>query len=220
MASEVEVCNLALANIRAASINDLNESSLQAQICKLKYPFCRDFMLENAPWNFAHRLKPLSVLTDEIFNWAYVYQYPSDCLRINHLVLNFQEVEQQQPGFRSRFYDPLFPKPDLSKQVKYQVYNIGTGTSGNKVIAANETELRIDYRAKIEDPNKFSFEFIMALSHFLAAEIAIPIVGGEMGRQFRSDSIQLYQEYIDAAMQSDLNESYTEPTDSELVTTR
>lgn len=220
MPSEVEICNLALANIRAASINSLTETSLQAQICALKYPFCRDFMLENAPWNFAHRFKPLALLTDEIFNYAYVYQYPSDCLRVNHLVLNFAEVEAQSAGLRSRFFDSEFPRPNLKRQVKYEIFNIGTGTAGNRVIAANESELRIDYRAKIEDPNLFSFEFVMALSHFLAAEIALPIIGVEMGRQVRSDSIQLYQEYVDAASQSDLNEGYDEPSDSEFVTVR
>lgn len=220
MANEVEIANLALANIRAASINSFTENSLQAQICKLKYAFCRDFMLKNAPWNFAHRIKPLSLLTDEIFNWAYVYQYPSDCLYINRLIMNFEKINQDTAGIVSRIYARDMPLPNLDRQVEYQVYNIGTGTAGNRVIASNETELRIDYRAKVEDPNLFGPEFIMALSHFLAAEIAIPIVGAELGRQIRSDSLQLYQEYVDAAMQSDLNESYTPPTDSEFVTVR
>ena len=45
MASEVEICNLALSNIRAGSINSLTEGSLQAQICKLKYPILRDLCI-------------------------------------------------------------------------------------------------------------------------------------------------------------------------------
>lgn len=176
----------------------------------------RDFALKNSPWNFAHKIAPLALLTDEVFNWAYVYQYPADCLTINRLIINFAEVTSGSPGVASRFYDRDLPRPDLNAQVEYQVLNI----SGNRVIVSNEADLRIDYRARVEDPNLFGPEFTMALAHLLASEIAIPIVGGEMGRQLRGDSIQIYQQYVDTAIQSDLNERYTAPVDSEFVTVR
>ena len=58
MTSVVDICNLALSNIRAGSINNIDEVSLQAQQCKLKYPFMRDRLLtgrsiiklERYPW--------------------------------------------------------------------------------------------------------------------------------------------------------------------------
>ena len=82
MASDVEICNIALSNIRAGSINSLDENSLQAQQCKLKYALLRDRMLTEVPWTFNRKIRALSVLTTEIFNWAYAYQYPTDCLKI------------------------------------------------------------------------------------------------------------------------------------------
>ena len=217
MASEVEVCNLALANIRAGSINSLAGTSQQAQICKLKYPFVRDQVLNDLPWQFAHKLKPLELTTDEIFNWANAYQYPADCMQINRLVGPFEETKSDESEVISRLIEEdLRARRELRAQITYEIFNI----DDNRVIGTNEPDLRVDYRAEITDPNLFSPPFIMALSHLLASEIAIPIVGAEMGMKLRIDSLQIYTNYIASAMASDMNEQYHPPGDSEFVTTR
>lgn len=215
MTSEVEICNLALSNIRGGSINSLTESSVQAQNCKLKYPLMRDQLMRDAPWQFAHKIKALALLTDELFNWANVYQYPSDCLQINRLLLNFEEVESGN-ALSNWYYDPALLAPNPDRQVKYQIYN----TDDNRVIGANETELRIDYRAKITDPNLFDSQFVIMFSYLLSSELAIPIVGGKLGREFRADSLKIYQQYYDAAVASNENEQYIPPAESDFVTIR
>jgi hypothetical protein len=217
MTSAVEICNLALSNIRASSINSLDESSLQAQQCKLKYPFMRDRLLAELPWGFNRKIRALSLLTTEIFNWAYAYQYPTDCLKIHRLVGAHEELANADADVVSRLLDSqLLPLKDLRTQVPYEVFNF----SDNKTIGANEADLRIDYSAKVTDPNLFSSDFTLALSHLLASELAIPIVGAENGRQLRSDSLQLYKSYLDAAMANDLNDGYDTPALSEFETIR
>lgn len=218
MASEVEICNLALSHIRAGSINSLTESSVQAQLCKLKYSILRDQMLQDAPWQFGRSLKPLALLTDTLFNWIYVYQYPSDCLYINQLILDFAEVSSDTAtsAVASRYYDRGLPRPDLNQQVEHKIYNI----DGNKVIASNEKNLRIDYRKRIEDPNLFSLNFLMGLSHLLASELAIPIVGIDKGRPLRSDELKIYQSYVDSGIENELNEQFTEIPDSDFINVR
>jgi len=216
MASEVEIANLALSNIRAGSINSLNEASLQAQQCKLKYPVVRDMLLRDFPWQFAHSIAPLALLTDEIFNYAYTYQYPSDCLYVNRLILNWESVEANESAISTRYYDRDLYGPNLKAQVAYSVFNI----SGNKVIASNEQDLRIDYRARVTDPNLFDSTFIMALAHLLAAEVAISIVGVEAGRVLRSESLKMYNTYVASAANSNMNEQYHESSDSEFITGR
>ena len=220
MASEVEICNLALGNIRARSINSLDEPSVQAQTCKLRYPLMRDFLLKNHPWQFAHGLKPLSVLTVQLFNRAYAYQYPADCLHINRLVGGYEEVDLTDGTTVVSQYRPwaeqFVSADELRQQIPYEVFN----SDDNQVIGADEAELRIDYRRKVTDPNLFSSAFIVALSHLLGAEIAIPIVGSELGRTLRSDSYTLYQSYIDNASMNDMNEQYHPPGNSEYVNIR
>jgi hypothetical protein len=217
MTSEVEICNLALSHIRAGSINSLTESSAQAQQCKLLYPLLRDQVLEDSTWQFAHGLKALAVLTSvDIFNWNYAYQYPSDCLKVNRLLLNWEEIQNDQAIYAARLRDLGLTFPDLKQQVEFKVFNV----DGNRVIAANECELRIDYIKKITDPNLFSTKFVMALSHLLSAELAIPIVGVDKGRALRSDSLSVYTSYIESAAAEDLNEQYSHLPDSEYIRIR
>lgn len=215
MTSEVEICNLALSHIRARSINSLTETSLEAQQCKLKYEPLRDFLLRDAPWNFAQRIEPLALTTKEVFNWVYVYQYPSSCLHVNRLILNYEEFTANDGAYRARHIEDIYT-PDLGRQVKYRKMNV----DGSLVIVANEPDLRIDYRSRVTNPNLFDPTFILALSHLLAAELAMAITGGDTGRKLRSDELQIYQSYIDAAVASDLNESYDESVDSEFITIR
>jgi|TARA_Y100000310_G_scaffold127563_1_gene126691 hypothetical protein len=217
MTSEVEICNLALSHIRATSINSLTEQSLQAQQCKLLYPIMRDQVIEDAPWQFAHVVEALAVLSSvDIFNWNYAYQYPSNCLKINRLMLNWEEVQNDQAIYAARLRDLGLTFPDLKQQVEYSIYNV----DGNRVIAANECELRVDYVKKVTDPNLFSTQFVMALSHLLGAELAVPIVGVDKGRALRSDSLKMYNAYIESAAAANQNEQYSHTPDSEYISIR
>jgi hypothetical protein len=217
MASDIEVINLALSNIRASSINSLTEGSLQAQVAKLKYPFMRDRLLKETVWQFNRKLKPLSLLTIDLFNWAFTYQYPVDCLKIHRLVPAFEEIAAGSADVVSRRRESeLRSLKDQRPQVPFAVFN----EDGNKVIGSDDQELRIDYAAKVTDPNLFSDDFILALSHLLAAEMAIPLIGAETGRQLRSDEMTLYQAYLDSAIADDMNDGYHTPPESEFILVR
>jgi len=73
---------------------------------------------------------------------------------------------------------------------------------------------------KATDPNLFSTSFVLTLSHLLSSELAIPIIGSEVGRKLRSDSLQIYKEYLNNSIADDLNEQYSEPALSEFETIR
>lgn len=217
MTSEVEVCNLALSNIRAGSINSFTEGSLQAQQCKLKYPILRNRCLTEITWQFNHKLRALASVTTEIFNWAYAYQYPVDCLKILRLVGSFEELPAGSSDVVSRRLDSrVLDLKQQRQQIPYEVFNF----EDNKIIGSDQPELRIDFAAKVEDPNLFSEDFIMALSHLLASELAIPIVGAELGRALRKDSLQLYKSYLASAISTDQNDQYFLPRESDFVTVR
>ena len=217
MSSEVEVCNLALSNIRAGSINSFNEGSVQAQVCKLKYPILRDRCLREIPWQFNHKIRALASVTTEIFNWSYAYSYPADCLKIRRLVGSFEELPAGSSNVASRLLDSrVIPLKDIRRQIPYEVFNF----DDSKVIGSDQPDLRIDFAAKVTNPNLFSDDFIMALSHLLSSELAVPIVGAELGRALRSDSLQLYKSYLASAIATDQNDQYFTPRESDYVTVR
>ena len=216
MASEVDICNLALSNVRGGSINSLDESSLQAQQCKLKYPLIRDMLLSDFTWGFNKSIKALAELSSvDLFNWAYAYQYPSDCLHVIKLIPNVEQFSQSDGALRSHRIEDLYGS-QFDQQIKYEVFNEDDG----KVIASNEQQLRIVYRKKVTDPNLFDNLFLMAFSWMLSAELAIPIVGVEAGRPLRQDALTMYKHYIEAATAKNANEQYTEPRESEFITVR
>ncbi len=216
IADEVEICNLALSNIRAGSINSLDESSVQAQQCKLKYSFMRDRCLKDHQWQFNRTIAALASVDVDIFNWAYSYSYPSDCFTIHRIIPEYEEVTGDSELVSRLIDSQVLPVSSYRRQVAYEVFNFDSV----RVIGCNETGVRIDYGIKITDPNLFSDDFILALSHLLASEIAIPIVGAEKGRELRSDEIQLYDAYLKSAVTNDKNDGYLESGDSDFVTCR
>ena len=79
MASEVEICNLALARLGdAATVVSIDppEGSAQAEHCAMFYPMARDTLLAQHPWGFAQRrVRPARL--------AAGYLLPDDCLCVN-----------------------------------------------------------------------------------------------------------------------------------------
>ena len=212
MTSEIEICNLALSNIRAGSINSFDESSLQAQVCKLKFALMRDRCLRDTVWNFNRTIKALALINVDIYNWAYAYSYPINCLKIHRIIPNYEEMT----GDGAVISRETLPISGNRRQIPYETFNF----NNVKVIGCNDTSLHIDYAMKIENTNLFSDDFVIAFSHLLASEIVISLVGVEKGRQLRSDSVELYQEYIRSAIASDMNDTYLQATESEYVTSR
>lgn len=209
MASEVDICNLALSNVRAGKIASLNETSEQARQCALKYPLIRDMLLKDTAWGFNHKITALTQLTTGIFDWVYSYRYPEGCLYINRLVRNYEQFTPS--GVRPPERLPAVPVP-----VSYDIFNV----DNKLIIAANEAELRISYRARILDPTLFDNTFLMAFSWMLSAELAIPLVGGEIGRGLRKDALAMYQSYMNAAVSATMNQHSRPEQESEFITVR
>lgn len=77
-----QVCNLALGLVgQRQFIDDLDEATTEAQVCKVFYDDTRRELLQAFAWRFA--MSPfiaLGELSDTVQDWDYVYQAPSDML--------------------------------------------------------------------------------------------------------------------------------------------
>lgn len=83
MASDVQICNVALIKIGQPSILSLTEDSLEARSCNLLYNDIRQEVLRSHLWNFAIKRVELAQSTDTpVFGYNYKYALPSDCLRV------------------------------------------------------------------------------------------------------------------------------------------
>jgi hypothetical protein len=92
MASEVDICNLALNKIGQNTIISLTEDSKAARICNLFYADTRDSLLRQHPWNFAvKRVELAKLTTTPVFGFDNEFQLPSDCLRVMYTNLQFPQ---------------------------------------------------------------------------------------------------------------------------------
>jgi hypothetical protein len=83
MSSVVGICNSALIKIGASRITSLSDGTKNAILCNEQYEKLRDEVLQSHPWNFALKRQALGQdVTAPIFDYAYRYLLPDDCLRV------------------------------------------------------------------------------------------------------------------------------------------
>jgi len=216
MTSKYDICNIGLRSIRTAPIASFTDPAAltQATICGALYPTLLDFALEDGLWGFAHRIETLGLTTDTVFNWAYVYAYPNDCLRVNRIITDYEYINQTVSPFippESDFYTY-----DVKQQNPYEIVDIGGVTR----IATNVPIAHVSYRRRVTDTTRFPPAFIMALGHLIGGEAAMSIIGGAEGRTVRQEELKIYQSYSVPALANSMNEQHTTAPENEFIRVR
>lgn len=198
--SVVQICNTALARIGVSMfIDSLNESSQEAQVCKLLYDQCRERVLREVHWSFARAFATLALISDNdgqpwASEWLYAYRYPSDATVIRRILTTM--------GPRQ-----VIPEP----------FEVGQDSAG-RIILTNMKDAAVEYTKRVEDPGQFDPSFSSALAWLLAAEISMPLSAVD---GLRKQAMQMYQAERDIAQRIVLNEG--EPVrdvDTEFLNTR
>ena len=83
MGSEIEICNRSLIKLGEKTILSLDDDTVVARLCNVLYAPTRDYLLRSHPWNFAiKRTEMPRNAADPVYDYAYAYKLPSDCLRV------------------------------------------------------------------------------------------------------------------------------------------
>ncbi|WP_413616410.1 hypothetical protein MRB56_09085 [Halomonas cupida] len=196
MADQVQICNMALANIGSyVPIQSLSEHSKEARACALYYDHCLDILLREFEWNFAKRSIELASLGEPPEGWMYRYQYPTDALYV---------VRLGQFALKNC-------KDDLSRLKNMFMI---VGTDSGKAILSNTDDASCVYIAKPENPNVMGPMFVDALAWSISSRIAPGITGD---RQTTIDASGMYNLMLNKAIARDLSES-SEPPKQEAET--
>ncbi len=146
--TEADVCNIALDFLGVTAIEDLEDSSKQARLCKRNYEKMRDELLRQYYWNFAIGRQQLTKVTTSTppFELEAYYEKPTDLLR----PVRFY---QDTTGFVWR-------------------------VEGQYIAAStdNEEDMQLEYVKRISDVTKFDPTFTYALAYRLAAFLAYPLI--------------------------------------------
>lgn len=185
MASEIEICNMALSRIgNSRFINSLSEKSKEAEQCNLHFNHCRDTVLSDFPWNFASKRVALADTNNPPPDWKFAYSYPTDCLKAIAIVQAGQKY--QQPN----------------NAINFMVGSDENGTG--KLIYSDQPQAWLQYVASVTDVNMFDSLFIDALAWRLAGELARPLASNA---GIGNEAFQMYRIAITDAAAHSLSES-------------
>lgn len=206
MASDVDICNLALGhlgdNATVASL-DPPEGSAQAEHCARFYPIARDSLLELHPWGFATKRAQLAQLGNGWPEWDYSYAHPADALNIIAVL----------PPDASDDYSMGLSNVPIAAGGSYvpQAFSCELDANGADVIYTDQEDAVLRYTALVTDPTKFSPLFVMSLSWHLASMLAGPILKGDVGAAESKRCTAMMQAYLSKAAESDAGQRRINP---------
>ena len=193
MTSEVEIARLALQHIGDRyDITSMAEESPEAEQVNLVYDDVRDMMLRDHPWKFARKYTaPAAIVGTVPGNWSYMFQYPTDCVRVVKIV------------------NPL---GDGEDPIRFEVARYASGATDTRVMLTDEAEPTFEYTSRITDPNEYDPIFVTAMAYRLAQYIAVPLTGD---RQVMADMKTMADVEVGKARASDGNEGFEAPRPAE-----
>ena len=208
MATEVDICNMALAHLGAdANIASIAppDGSEEAGHCARMYPLARTYLLAGTvAWGFAKRRVALDELENDSLDWTYKYQLPSDFLHVLHVIARTNN-------------QTVFSLADLedgngARQVA--PYPLGASAPCDiegSALYTNEPNAELLYVRDMVDTGKFPPRFTMAVSYYLAALLCGPLVKGATGRELARSFVELALRTSADAGGLDANASYDPP---------
>lgn len=213
MASEVDICNLALAHLGdTATVSSLAppEGSAQAEHCARFYPIARNGLLEMHPWNFAMRRSAPPLLTSDWTEWDYAYALPSNTLNVIAV-----QASDATDDYSTRYgpTDTLMASTPIVMAGHYvpQPYTIETLSTGDLILYTDQKDAILRYTVLVTDPTKFSSLFTLALSWHLASMLAGPIIKGETGAAEAKRAAQMLTQYLLQAKMEDSQQRCSKP---------
>lgn len=154
--SEVDICNLGLNAIGhtqfISSLDPKADDSLEAEVCALAYPQCRDEVLEATQMPFAtRRARPAPLDATKLDlgtvpdGWCYAFALPADCL----------------PNGLQRIW-PCTRQPQSTEEIPFGIeYD---GKTNQVIVLTDLLSPEFIYTVRITDTNRFAPTFCRALS--------------------------------------------------------
>lgn len=149
--SDVAIANLALTKIGDLRIVSLSDNTKPAREVNAVYTMLRDKLQRTYNWRFCVKRASLAAdVATPVFDYAYQYTVPTDCLRILQI-------------------NAYFPAPDLSDLISSggQEYVL----EGGKILTRSSGNLNLRYLARITDPTIFDTAFDEAFAALIAYNV-------------------------------------------------
>jgi hypothetical protein len=177
--SETKICNLALSDLGAKRITDIDaDTSPQAILCRLHYEPARDALLRSHYWPFAAARATLAQdANDPDFEFDNQFILPADFLYL-------RSIYESEPYDKSR-------RPHMIE--------------GERILT-NDSTMEIRYTKRVTDVTKFDPLFVQALVLNLALKMVMPLSGADVKlKQTIKEDIRLLMPSIRALSRQEAN---------------
>lgn len=199
MASLVDIWNMALGNIGIGyQIHDPTEKTEQRRACSRYYAQCRDECLRNFPWSMARKAKQLELVDQTFPGYAYVYQYPSDCL--------FALAVMPETGMRTQFnwFDAFNDR--LTNQPARIPFERALRADGQaQVILTDLPHAWLMHIARVEITSVYDVDFVNMLGWRLGYAIGPAL---KADAKLTRNAMDMYEAMRGRATANDFNEGY------------
>ena len=204
MATEIDICNLALAHLGDdATIASIKppEGSAQAEQAARFYPIARNTLLEFHTWNFASKRTTLATVNNTIDQWEYAYVAPADM--ITPLAILSPTAQNDYATRMSSGDTPGGITSNFAPTILAGHYTPQQFVIEGNLIYTNQENALLRYQSLITDSTKFSPLFVVTLSWHLASMLAGPIIKGDQGRAESKRCTEIMTGYLTTAKQTD-----------------
>ena len=189
MASQIQICNLALRHIAEQPIASLDEASEPANVLTDVFDFVYQEELRSYPWRWASETATLAeIASEEPPDFAYVHQLPADYLMMQKI------LDKISGETLYDIWDELYGRYTL-RQSEYEI------RQGK--LYSNWSDVDIKYTKLMSDYSKLDSTFVIAFSWRLAYEIAAALTSRD---GLRERAYQQYQIEINKARGANGNE--------------
>lgn len=189
--SPVEICNLALGWLGSDLIISLDDSSVEAKLCKANYAIARDAVIEDREWTFAvQRIEPSRLTEQPVYGYDYQFQIPPEVIRIL----------QVSGGTSTGTVEGSFKSATRGGTGTGRETRIEWAREGDKIMTIAADRIFIRALVQVEDTTKFSPAFDQALAARLAMDMCVPLTNSVKNQ---SAMAELYAAKLKMAAASD-----------------
>lgn len=186
MISNLDICNMALAQLGQAPISALEQNEERARRCRLFYDPVRQEVLRTHNWAFATAEADLALLDAEESKMdGYMYAYPQDCL----------------------FLRKVFTAGNIAHPVSFK--ELYRKDQQARVIICQAPQARAEYTRDVRDSSVFDPAFVKAFSLALAADLALTLSADPTLSQ---RILQKYTLALEEARRSNMTENFEQYT--------
>ncbi len=216
MASDIDICNLALARLGdEANVSSINppDQSAQANYCSRFYPLSLQAILDDNNWGFATKTVTLAAASvNDSSLWPYAYEVPSDMVNIIALFDSAASGDTNYGGSVNSTNGPLYGAGSMPGQGtanrfathgNQQNYSLEMDSNGNSILYTDQVNALLKYAAYVTNTQSFPPSFVDALAWKLASNLAGVIIKGDVGVGAAIKCMQAYQAALINAVNSD-----------------